>query len=276
MLSEEEGYPVAVACELLGMARSTYYYPVRQLPEAEVKAAVEELAGRHPTYGRPRITHQLRREPYRLVVNHKRVGRIMRELGLQRPIKRRHVRTTNSNHPYPRFKNLVRDLVVTQPDEVWVSDVTYIRLGEGFVYLAIVLDVYTRAVRGWCLGRVLDQGLTLKALEQALQDRHPQIHHSDQGIQYAAQAYVETLRRHQIWISMAATGKPEENGYAERFMRTLKEEEVDLSEYRNFAEAQAQIKRFIEEVYMTKRIHSALRYLTPVEFEAGWKETHRS
>ena len=200
----------------------------------------------------------------------------MRELGLQRPIQRRHVRTTNSNHPDPRFKNLVRDLVVTQPDEVWVSDVTYIRLGEGFVYLAVVLDVYTRAVRGWCLSRVLDQGLTLKALEQALRNHQPQIHHSDQGIQYAAQAYVERLRRNQIWISMAATGKPEENGYAERFMRTLKEEEVDLSEYRNFAEAQAQIKRFIEEVYMTKRIHSALGYLTPVEFEAGWMETHRS
>jgi transposase InsO family protein len=190
--------------------------------------------------------------------------------GLLRPEKRRKVRTTNSNHPYPRYQNLVRELEIVYPDQVWVSDITYIRLGAGFVYLAIVMDVFTRTIRGWSLSKALGQDLTLTALNMALRDHVPEIHHSDQGVQYAAHAYVDRLRGFKVQMSMAAVGVAEENGYAERLMRTIKEEEVDLSEYQHFADAQNQIGSFIEAVYNQKRIHSSLGYLTPAEFEAGW------
>jgi putative transposase len=151
--------------------------------------------------------------------------------------------------------------------------VTYIRLGQGFVFLAILLDVFTRSIRGWHLSTACDTELTLAALRMALADRVPEIHHSDQGGTYAAHAYIDELRKYQIQISMAAVGKAEENGYAERFMRTIKEEEVDLSDYHDFADAQNQIGRFIEDVYNHKRIHSSLGYLTPVEFEAAWRSS---
>ena len=151
------------------------------------------------------------------------------------------------------------------------ADITYIRLGEGFVYLAIVMDVFTRTVRGWSLSSSLDQGLSLAALRMALADHVAEIHHSDQGIHYAAHAYTDLLKDHDIQISMAAVGKAEENGYAERFMRTIKEEEVDLSDYRDLADAQNQIGRFILDVYNQKRIHSSLGYLTPAEFEEAYR-----
>jgi putative transposase len=149
--------------------------------------------------------------------------------------------------------------------------VTYVRLGNGFVYLAVIMDVFTRAIRGWNLSRNLDTDLTLGALQRALSLCIPEIHHSDQGVQYAAQAYTDLLQRYEVQISMAAQGKPEENGYAERLMRTIKEEEVDLSEYTDFADVYRQMGRFLEDVYNTKRIHSALGYLTPIEFEAAWR-----
>jgi transposase InsO family protein len=148
--------------------------------------------------------------------------------------------------------------------------VTYVQLGNGFVYLAVIMDVFTRAIRGWNLSRNLDTDLTLAALQRALRLCIPKIHHSDQGVQYAAHEYVALLEKYEVQISMAAQGKPEENGYAERLMRTIKEEEVDLSEYSDFADVYRQIGSFLEDVYNTKRIHSALGYLTPVEFEAAW------
>jgi transposase InsO family protein len=185
--------------------------------------------------------------------------------------KRKTCRTTNSEHPFPRYPNLVLDLQVDHPEQVWVCDMTYVRLGNGFVYLAVIMDVFTRAIRGWNLSRNLDTDLTLGALQRALSLCIPEIHHSDQGVQYAAQAYTDLLQRYEVQISMAAQGKPEENGYAERLMRTIKEEEVDLSEYTDFADVYRQIGRFLEDVYNTKRIHSALGYLTPVEFEAAWQ-----
>jgi transposase InsO family protein len=196
----------------------------------------------------------------------------MRQKGLLRPVKRAKCRTTNSQHPYPRYPNLVSELEIVRPEQVWVSDITYIRLGQGFVYLAIIMDVFTRSIRGWGLSRVLDTRLSLNALHRALSVCLPEIHHSDQGVHYAAQEYVACLQRYHVQISMAAQGKPEENGYAERLMRTIKEEEVDLSEYNDFDDARRQIGRFIEEVYMTKRIHSALGYLTPIEFETAWRQ----
>jgi transposase InsO family protein len=198
------------------------------------------------------------------------VQRLMRQEKLLRPVKRRKKRTTDSDHPYPRYANLVKDLEIEHPDQIWACDITYIRLGQGFVYLAIVMDVFTRKIRGWKLSLALDQELTLAALRMALLDHIPEIHHSDQGVQYAAHEYVDLLKAHQVQISMAAVGKAEENGYAERVMRTIKEEEVDLSDYADFADALGQIGRIIEDVYNHKRIHSSLGYLTPAEFEADW------
>ena len=270
MLSEQESYPVAAACELLKLPRSSYYYQPVQTDESELEEKIEEIAVQFPTYGTRRITHQLRRSPYGLRVNRKRVRRIMAKKKLLLPVKGRKYRTTDSQHAYPRYPNLVKDLEISHPEHVWVSDITYIRLLQGFVYLAIIMDVFTRAIRGWCLSRVLDQELTLIALRAALDTRTPEIHHSDQGVQYAAYAYTDLLSSHKVQISMAAVGKAEENGYAERFMRTIKEEEVDLSDYTDFADAHDQIGLFINKVYMTKRIHSSLGYLTPFEFEVAW------
>lgn len=271
MLFDGEGYPITAGCKLLDLSRSTYYYPPAQADESDVEAAIEEIAGQFPTYGTRRVTHQLRRSPHEILVNRKRVRRIMAQKGLLRPVKRFKKRTTDSEHPYPRYPNLVKELETTYPDQVWVSDITYIRLEREFVYLAIILDVFTRSIRGWCLSRTLDQELTLTALRAALEYRQPGIHHSDQGVQYAANAYVDILKDHGIQISMAAIGKAEENGYAERFMRTIKEEEVDLSDYQDFRDASSQIGHFIEDVYMTKRIHSSLEYLTPSEFELAYR-----
>jgi putative transposase len=268
-LVQKHGYAVRPACVLLDLAPSSYYYH-GQATDHQLETDLKQEAGRHPTYGTRRLLHQLRRKPYQYRANRKRIQRLARHFGLLRPVKRRQTRTTDSRHPYPRYENLVKGLEVVRPDEVWVSDITYIRLENDFVYLAIVLDVFTRAVRGWCLSRTIDQQLTLDALLMALQEHKPQIHHSDQGVQYACFAYVELLQLLGVHISMAAVGKAEENGFAERFMRTIKEEEVDLSEYHDFADANHQIGIFIQDVYMTKRIHSALGYLTPAEFENAW------
>lgn len=194
----------------------------------------------------------------------------MRDKELLRPVKRKRCWTTDSNHPYPRFPNLVRDLEISKPDQVWVSDATYIRLGKGFVYLAAVMDVFTRSIRGWELSTELDQQMTISALQKGLHDHCPEIHHSDQGVQYAARAYVDILNKNEIKVSMSDPGQPTQNGYAERLMRTIKEEEVELAEYSDFMDAKKQIGRFIEDVYQHKRIHSALGYLTPVEFEAAF------
>jgi len=270
-LVEWHKYPVGLACQLVDLPRSSLYYQSRKADESCLEGDLKTVAGQFPTYGTRRITHQLRRSPYWYHFNHKHIQRLMRELNLLQPVKRKKCRTTNSDHPYPRYPNLVKDLVVAAPEQVWVSDITYIRLGEGFVYLAIVMDVFTRAIRGWHLSKSLDQELTLVALRMGLMDHIPQMHHSDQGIQYAVEAYIDLLLEHDIQISMAAVGKAEENGYAERLMRTIKEEEVDLSDYRNFADAHEQIGDFIEDVYNHKRIHSSLGYLTPVEFELAYR-----
>lgn len=269
-LVQAERYPIARACRLLELRRSSYYYTPVQPDERELEVALEAVLEAFPTYGSRRVSQQLRRAPHQMLVNRKRARRVMRQKGWLQPVKRRKVRTTNSQHPYPRYPNLVKALDIVQPDQVWVADITYIRLQQEFIFLAVVLDVFTRSVRGWALSRQIDQQLSLAALQMGLQARRPHIHHSDQGVQYAALAYVELLKAHQIQISMAAVGKAEENGYAERFMRTIKEEEVDLSEYRDFGEALRQIGHFIEEVYNHKRIHSALGYRTPVEFERAW------
>lgn len=269
-MHQEYGYPIEVGCAVLELPRSSYYYSVHPREEQELIEAMVAVAEQFPTYGKRRMCAQLRRAPHHLVLNHKRVARLMRATGLLQPPRRRKCRTTNSSHPYPRFPNRVEGLVIDHPDQVWVADITYIRLGHGFVFLGIVMDVFTRTIRGWCLSRTMDQRLTQVALEHALQQHCPEIHHSDQGFQYATRVYTAMLDQHHVQISMAAVGKPEENGYAERWMRTLKEEEVDLSEYHDFVDAAQRIGRFIDDVYRCKRIHSSLGYLTPAEFEADY------
>jgi putative transposase len=263
-------YPRSAVCRVLDYARSSSYYRHQEVDDSAVRIAVEQVAGAWPTYGSRRITAELRRQG--MVVNRKRVSRVMRELGLQTKTKRRKRQTTNSQHTFPRYDNLVSEFEIEYPDQVWVADITYIHLRTEFVYLAVVMDVYTRCIRGWHLGRNLDADLTLIALQRALLTHQPQIHHSDQGVQYAATSYTALLESHHVAISMAEVGAAWQNGYAERLIRTIKEEEVELTEYRDFEDAFRQIGRFLDEVYMQKRIHSSLGYLTPAEHEQQWAQ----
>ena len=263
-----EDYPVTVLCETLDCARSSFYYQAQPGDDTALRAVIEQLAGEWPTFGYRRVTALLRREGW--TVNRKRVQRLMKAMGLQVAPKRRKKATTNSQHAFPRYPNLVKGLEVTHPDQVWVSDITYVQLRWEEVYLAVIMDVFTRAIRGWHLSRSLDQFLTLTALQRALADHIPHIHHSDQGVQYAATAYTNLLAAHDVQISMAAVGKPEENGYAERLIRTIKEDAIELFDYLDYHDAYRHIGRFLDEVYMHKRIHSSLGYLTPAEFERDW------
>src|SRR5438128_2164086 len=240
-------YPIRMLCQLLGVPRSSVYYQAQPVPDAEamLKAALLDLAGQWPTYGYRRLTAMMRRLDW--PVNGKRVRRWMDELGINGEPPTRKKRTTNSNHSFPRFSNLVQDLEITRPDQVWVADITYIRLRSEFVYLAVLMDVFTRTIRGWHLGRNLDESLTLAALERALAATTPEIHHSDQGVQYAATTYVQRLQALGVVLSMAAIGEPRENGFAERLVRTIKEEEVYLSDYQDFADALRHISRFLDD-----------------------------
>jgi putative transposase len=275
MVDRKDPLPVVRQCQLLAVPRSTFYYPRQGIAEADLALMrlIDECHLKHPYYGSRRIRDWLEDRGH--AVNRKRVQRLMRLMDLQAQIQRRKRRTTNSEHDFPRYPNLVQDLAVVQPEQVWVADITYVHLQSDFVYLAVLMDVFTRAIRGWHLGRSLDHTLTLAALREALEAYPaPQIHHSDQGIQYAATAYTETLQAALIGISMAEVGEAWQNGYAERLIRTIKEEAVDLSEYRDYNDAYRQIGRFLDDVYMHKRIHSSLGYLTPVEFETKWRREH--
>jgi transposase InsO family protein len=261
-----QGYAASQVCGLLGLARSSYYHQPAATPDEQATIdALQAVAVDWPTYGYRRLKVQLAREHGR-TVNGKRLRRLMGLLHLAPKPSRNKVFTTASRHAFPRFPNLVADLVVERADQVWVGDITYIRLRREFVYLAVLMDVYTRQIRGWELGRSLDGALTRSALERGLAHAQPELHHSDQGVQYAATDYADRLKALQIQISMAAVGKPGENPHAERLIRTIKEEEVYLSDYHNFTEAYQQLGHFLNDVYNHKRIHSALGYLTPAEF----------
>ena len=266
-------YPVALVCEALDCARSSHYYRGKKADHAELAAAIQEMLVEWPTYGYRRVTAQLQRQGWR--VNRKRVQRLMRQMGWQAQVKRKGRKTTNSKHGFPRYPNLVQDLEIGHPDQVWVSDITYIRLRRHFVYLAVIMDVFTRCIRGWHLGRSLDQSLTLTALRRALAYHIPEIHHSDQGVQYAATAYTQMLQEADVQISMADVGAAWQNGSAERLLRTIKEEEVDLSDYESYTDAVRQIGCFLDDVYTRKRIHSSLGYLTPAEFESQWRNAQQ-
>jgi putative transposase len=268
-------FPVRLLCRLLDVARSSVYYrPNPFQDEATLKTALLDIAAEFPTYGYRRLTAMMKRLGWR--VNAKRVRRWMDELGLTGAAPARRVRTTNSRHEFPRYPNLVKGLEILHPDHVWVADITYIRLPKQFVYLAVIMDVFTRVIRGCHVGLNLDHGLTLAALERALVVAVPKIHHSDQGVQYAAAGYVDRLKACGIQPSMAAVGEPRENGYAERLVRTIKEEAVNLSDYQDLQEARTQICCFIDAVYNVKRIHSSLGYLTPKEFEEQWREAREA
>jgi putative transposase len=215
------------------------------------------------------LTALLRREGQ--VVNHKRVLRLMREDNLLSLRRKKYVFTTDSRHNWPIYPNLARHATLTGINQLWVADITFIRLGSEFIYLAVVLDAYSRRVIGWKLGRTLHAELAIGALHMALSQRKWKaeglIHHSDQGVQYASSEYTETLQRCEIQISMSRRGNPYDNARAERFMRTLKEEEVHGTDYRDLEDARSRIGEFLEQVYNRQRLHSALRYLTPEEFE---------
>jgi len=262
-------------CELFGVGRTWYY--THASPEeiasrdVALRDAIECIVLEFPGYGYRRVTKALQREGW--TVNHKRVLRVMRQESLLCQLKRRFVTTTDACHGRPVYPNLIRELRVSHLDQVWVADITYIRLPTTFAYLACILDACSRRCIGWCLSRSIDTRLTLTALEIAFANRQPQsglIHHSDRGVQYASGDYVERLERTGTQISMAAAGNPYENAQIESFFRTLKREEVSLHDYRTFAEAEANIEKFIETVYNQKRLHSSLGYLPPVEFEAAY------
>lgn len=266
-----EAYPVRRLCEVLDLAPSTYYYQSQAQDDLELREALEAVAVAYPRYGSRRLTAELCRRGWS--VNRKRVQRFMQEENLLVEV-RRYCRTTNSQHPYGCYPNLIKGVEVVRPDQVWCADITYIRLPRQFVYLAVLLDIFTRSIRGWELTAHMMEELPKAALQRALQTHRPEIHHSDQGVQYAATGYVSVLQEAGVQISMAARGTPTENAYAERFMRTLKEEEVSLHEYEDLHDARAHIAHFLEEVYMYKRVHSALGYMPPAEFEAQWVIDH--
>lgn len=267
-LHQQHGYPVEMLCDLLNYARRSYYYHAHPRDDTALRATIQDTQGRWPTYGYRRITAELRRSGP--PVNSKRIRRLRRLMHLQAKLKHKKRRTTNSQHDFPRYPNLVQDVSVTHPDQVWVADITWIHLRHEDVDLAVIMDVFTRMIRGWYLSRSLDHTLTCAALYRALLTHTPEIHHSDQGVQYAASEYTDLLHAVGVQISMAEVGAAWQNGYAERLMRTIKEEEVDLSEYEDYHDAMQQLGRFLDDVYLHKRIHSSLGYLTPAEFESDW------
>ena len=220
---------------------------------------------RYPTDRYRRPTHLLVKAGYR--VGYRRVARLMKEANLAVAVKRVSCQTTHATEGVPPWMNRLKTLEVCRCDQVWVGDVTYVRLKGRFVYLALLMDVFTRMIRGWHISQHLTQSLTLTPLQAALSQSVPEIHHSDQGVQYLSNRYVSMLQRHNIEISVAGRGCPWENGYAERLIRTLKTEEIHLNDYQDIHEARERIGHFIEQVSNQKRPHSALGYLTPLEFQ---------
>ena len=257
----------------MNLPRSTFYYRARSPAEtaptdAEITALIEDIQDEFPRYGYRRVTHELRR--HGLIVNHKKVSRIMRLAGLGVRPRKRYVRTTDSRHDQPIHPNLYRNRIPDRPDQVWVADFTYIRVARGFCYLAVILDAWSRKVVGYALSQRLDTPLALAALRSAVESRKPPpgcIHHTDRGCQYAFQLYRDALDAAGLRGSMSGVGNPYHNAQVESFMKTLKVEEVYIAGYETFVDVASRLPIFIEQVYNTRRLHSALGYRPPEEFE---------
>jgi len=260
----------------MNLPRSTYYYRAKgpslekRKADADILDKIEAIVLEWPRYGYRRVTEELN-DTHQMHVNHKRVSRIMRENGLQCRVKKKWwIQTTDSNHRFRIYPNRLRKLIVERINQVWVSDITYIRLLTEFVFLAVIMDLYSRKIIGWALSKSLEAELACAALNMALEDRKPPkgcIHHSDRGVQYASEAYVDILKKAGLQISMSRRGNPYDNAAMESFMKTLKQEEVYLWEYRTMADAIERLPQFLEKVYNQKRRHSSLGYQSPDQFE---------
>ena len=260
----------------MNISTSTYYYKpkksraVRDAHDAQLRDEIEAIQADHPCAGYRTVQNYLFRRKGRWH-NSKKIRRIMGLYGLQARIKKAFVQTTDSTHGLPVYPNLILGMTVTDVNELWVADITYIRIATGFVYLAVILDVFSRRIVGWALSKSLDRRFTIEALKMAIALRNPPAgitHHSDKGGQYACLDYVDLLNKHHFRISMSRSGNPYDNAFAESFMKTLKKEEVYLWEYESFIDVAERIPTFIEDVYNRKRIHSGIKYLPPVEFES--------
>jgi transposase InsO family protein len=259
---------------MTGLSVSGYYYRPKRDPverakrDADLREKIDTIQAEHPRYGYRRVMWELRRSGQR--INSKRIRRVMREHGLFAEVKKAYVNTTDSDHGFGVYSNLVKGRELDGLNQIWVADITYIRISTCFVFLAVILDLFSRKVIGWALSQSLQHDLSLEALKMAIEQRKPSdgcIHHSDRGVQYACDEYVQLLTANGFQISMSRSGNPYDNAYAESFMKTLKHEEVSLWEYETMADVVERVPYFIEEVYNKKRLHSSIGYMPPEEYE---------